>query len=258
MKNRRNPALLCACFMLVGCLCIANGTIGSEKKEPAQPEAKPIDVTASINEDHPAIEEGMTCNDCHELKLDAKTTATEAWLTGEYLKWKAGEGVMPKEKVWERVVEMFKQKGFKRTMVLATSMNNRPTTTTAEFALDPAKHVLYGLHEKSTAKLLHIKNNPYVSLNWHREFDDNFANTLCIQVLGRAELLDASKKEFEEGLSVYPFQYGAAARKLSVEQWKAIIQKEMIMTKITIDQVILVDGSLAGTEYRTSQRWASK
>jgi hypothetical protein len=165
---------------------------------------------------------------------------------------------MPKVKVWERVVEMFKQKGFKRTMVLATSMNNRPTTTTAEFALDPAKQVLYGLHERSTAKLLHIKNNPFVSLNWHREFDDNFANTLCIQVLGKAELLDASKKEFEEGLSVYPFQYGAAARKLSVEQWKAIIQKEMIMTKITIDQVILVDGSLAGTEYRTSQRWTRR
>ncbi len=99
---------------------------------------------------------------------------------------------------------------------------------------------------------------PYVSLNWHREFDDNFANTLCIQVVGKAELLDASAKEFEEGLSVYPFQYGAAARKLSVEQWKAIIKKEMIMTKITIDQVILVDGSLAGTEFRTSQRWTRK
>jgi hypothetical protein len=30
------------------------------------------------------------------------------------------------------------------------------------------------------------------------------------------------------------------------------------MTKSTIDQVILVDGSLAGTEFRTSQRWMRK
>ena len=105
---------------------------------------------------------------------------------------------------------------------------------------------------------MHIKHNPYVSLNWHREFDDNFANTLCIQVVGKAALLDGTAKEFEEGLSVYPYQYGAAARKLTVEQWKMIIKKEMIMTRITIEQVVLVDGSLAGTEYRTSQRWTGK
>jgi len=228
---------------------------GKEEKKPVTSEAKPIDVDTSISDEHPAIEEGITCNDCHEVKLDAKTTATEAWLTGDYLKWKAGEGVMPKAKVWERIVEIFKQKGFKRTFVLATSFNNRPTTTTAEFALDSKKKVLYGLHEKGTAKLMHIKHNPYVSLNWHREFDDNFANILCIQVLGKAELFEGTAKEFEEGLSVYPYQYGATARKLTVEQWKAIIKKEMIMTKIPIEEIILVDGTLGGTEYRTSQRW---
>jgi len=30
------------------------------------------------------------------------------------------------------------------------------------------------------------------------------------------------------------------------------------MTKITIEQIVLVDGSLAGTEYRTSQRWTRR
>lgn len=258
MTGIKKVTIIVVCAVFIYSLNILNGAIGKEEKEPAISEAKPIGADASLNENHPAIEEGMTCNDCHELKLDAKTTATEAWLTGDYLKWKAGEGIMPKDKLWERIAEIFKQKGFKRTMVIATSMNNRPATTTAEFALDPKEKVLYGLHEKSTAKIMHMKLNPYVSLNWHREFDDNFANTLCIQVVGKAELLDASTKEFEEGLSVYPYQYGAAARKLTVEQWKAIIKKEMIMTKISIDQVTLVDGSLAGTEYRTSQRWTRK
>jgi len=28
------------------------------------------------------------------------------------------------------------------------------------------------------------------------------------------------------------------------------------MTRIPIEEIILVDGTLAGTEYRTSQRWA--
>ena len=228
---------------------------GEEEKKPVTAEAKPIAVDASVEADHPEIEEGITCNDCHEVKLDGKTTATQVWLTGDYLKWKAGEGIMPNEKIWERIVELFKEKGFKKTFVLATSFNNRPTTTTAEFALDSKNMVLYGLHEKGTAKVIHMQHNPYVSLNWHREFDDNFANIICIQILGKAQLLEGTAKEFEEGLSVYPYQYGAAARKLTVEQWKAIIKKEMIMTRIPIEEIILVDGTLGGTEYRTSQRW---
>ena len=251
---------LSAVFFCMACMVILSGSPGISGKEVTEPvisQAQPIAMDASIEEDHPLIEEGMSCNDCHEVKLDARTTATEVWLTGDYLKWKAGEGVMANEKVWERIVDIFKQKGFKRTLVLATSMNNRPTTTTAEFALDLKKKALYGLHEKGTTKLMHIKHNPYVSLNWHREFDDDFANTLCIQIVGRAELLDANAKEFQEGLSVYPYQYGAAARKITLEQWKTIIEKEMIMIKISIDHIILVDGTLAGSEYRTSQRWTN-
>jgi len=257
MKLWKNVGIILLSGIVIWGIYGTHKTYGKEEK-PAPAEAKPIDADASITEEHPAIEEGVSCNDCHEVKLDAKTAATEVWLAGDYLKWSAGEGVMPKEKVWKRIVEIFKQKAFKRTMVLGTSFNNRPTTTTAEFALDSKKKVLYGLHEKSTAKLIHIKHNPYVCLNWHREFDDNFANTLCIQVVGKAEIFEGTAKEFEEGLKVYPYQYGAAARKLTLEQWKKIIKKEMAMTRITIDKATLVDGSLSGTEYRTSQQWTRK
>lgn len=256
MCDRKNVTITAISTFFILSLCLSFSVFGEEREKTVTAEAKPIEVNASIEEDHPAIEEGVTCNDCHEIKLDANTTATQVWLTGDYLKWKAGEGIMPKENIWERIVEVFKQKGFKRTFVLATSCNNRPTTTTAEFALDTKKKVLYGLHEKGTAKVLHIQHNPYVSLNWHREFDDNFANILCIQVIGKAKLLEGTTQEFEEGLSVYPYQYGATARKISVEQWKEIIKKEMVMTRIPIEEIILVDGTLAGSEYRTSQRWA--
>lgn len=258
MKLWENTGIVLLGVIIIWGLYGTTKTYSKEEKKPTPAEAKPIDSDATVTEEHPAIEEGITCNDCHEVKLDAKTAATEVWLAGDYLKWKAGEGIMPKEKVWERIVKIFKQKGSKRTMVLGTSFNNRPTTTTSEFALDTEKKVLYGLHEKSTAKIIHIKHNPYVCLNWHREFDDNFANTLCIQVIGKAEIFEGTAKEFEEGLKVYPYQYGAAARKLTVEQWKKIIKKEMAMTRITIEKVTLVDGSLARTEYRTSQQWAIK
>jgi len=259
MKMLRNgKTLLVISLIMVGIVAGTTKGYSKEEKKSITSEAKPISPDAAITDQHPAVEEGMTCNDCHEVKLDAKTTATEVWLGGEYLKWGKGEGIMPKDKVGERIVEIFKEKGFKRTCVLATSFNNRPTSTTSEFALDPKNMVLYGLHEKGTAKIIHIKHNPYVSLNWHREFDDNFANTLCIQMIGKAEVLDGTSKEFEKGLEVYPYQYGATARKLPVEQWKEIIKKQMAMTKITIEKVVLLDGSLARTEYRTSQQWTRK
>lgn len=241
--------------MIAGMLCAATTVSTAEEKKTAE-EAQVIDAAATVESDHPEMPEGVTCNDCHEIKLDARTTATEVWLTGDYLKWKAGEGIMPQEKVWQRIVEIFKGKNMKRTFVLATSFNNRPYTITADFALDPEKKVLYAFHEKGTAKLFHIRKNPYVSMNWHREFDDDFANTLCFQVLGTAELFEGTDSVFDQGLNVYPYEYAAKARKISLDQWKQIVKKEMIMSRITISQITLVDGRLARSNYRTSQRWA--
>ena len=82
---------------------------GKEKKQaPAaeQKKAASIDAAAKLSENHPDFEEGTSCNDCHEVKLDAKTTATQAWLYGDYLSWKKGEGIMPKDKLWEHIVKV--------------------------------------------------------------------------------------------------------------------------------------------------------
>jgi len=117
--------------------------------------------------------------------------------------------------------------------------------------------VLYSFSEKGTTKLNHIKNNPFVSLAWHKEFTD-FASTLCIQFVGKAELFDGNTKEFEEGLSIYYFEYGAEAQKIPVAQMKQIIKKGMIMTKITIDQITITDNALKNEGVRTRQRWSRK
>lgn len=246
-------AVLVACGM-AAMFCMVSALHAADAPT-ASPEAKPIQPAATIDDNHPPFEEGISCNDCHAIKIDAQTTATMVWINGEYLKWNAGEGIMPKDMVWERIAGIYKKNNYKRTMVLGTALNNRPYTTTADYALDPDKKVLYGFHEKGTGKLNHIRSNPHVSLNWHREFDDNFANVLCIQVFGKAVVYEGTAKEFEEGLAVFPYQYAADARKISIEQWKEIVKKEMEMTKITIERVVLVEGALAPMNYRTTQEW---
>lgn len=42
------------------------------KKEQAEAKAQAIDASAEVVSDHPEIPEGVSCNDCHEMKLDAK------------------------------------------------------------------------------------------------------------------------------------------------------------------------------------------
>jgi nitroimidazol reductase NimA-like FMN-containing flavoprotein (pyridoxamine 5'-phosphate oxidase superfamily) len=152
-------------------------------------------------------------------------------------------------------MNIFKTKDMKATFVMATCLNNRPYTYTADFALDPKKKVLYAFHEKGTEKLAHIKNNPYVSMNWHREFDDNFANVACFQVLGKAEIFEGATPEFDEGLKVYPYEYAAKARKMTIEQWREVVKKSMIMTRTSIDRIRLTEGALAPLNFRTSQEW---
>ena len=103
MCGRKNVTMTAVSTFVIFSLGLSFSAYAEEEKKTATPEAQPIEVNASIEEDHPAIEEDVTCNDCHEIKLDANTTATQAWLAGDYLKWKAGEGIMPKEKFWGRI-----------------------------------------------------------------------------------------------------------------------------------------------------------
>jgi uncharacterized protein YhbP (UPF0306 family) len=262
-KHKLSITLIMAGLIALGGFGILSATEKNEKQTSVQKKAggekkaESIEAGATLSETHPDIEPGMSCNDCHEIKLDAKTSATQVWLYGDYLMWKANEGIMPKDKLKERIVKIIGGKKQKKTFILATSLNNKPLATTLDYSLDPDKMVLYSFSEKGTTKLNHIKNNPFVSLAWHKEFTD-FASTLCIQFMGKAELFDGNTKEFEEGLSVYYFEYGAEAQKIPVEQMKQIIKKGMIMTRITIDQITITDNALKNEGFRTRQRWTRK
>ena len=231
--------------------------LGTEvKTEQASKEAKAIEADAALSDNHPAIEEGVTCADCHEIRLDAHTTATQVWLTGSYAGFNPNDGVIPNGRVREAIVKAMGGKKHHRTCVLATCLNNIPLSTTAEYALDPDEMVLYGVHEKGTAKLSHLRQNPRFSLNWHREFKD-WSETLCVQFIGQATLIDGDAPEFERVLKeIYPYEEGADARKVPRDTYLQMARQMMVLSKLTIEEATITDMAFRKEANRPWQRWS--
>jgi general stress protein 26 len=263
--------LFMGCMRVLTIICFIGyyGAIAAEKKEQKKQEkatkAKSIDIKATVNSNHPEFEPGYSCNDCHEIKLDAKTTATQVWLSGESPGKKAGEGVMPKEQVWDAIEKTIGGKKLDtKTFVMGTCMNNVPLTTTAEFTLNPEKKVLYGFHEKGTEKLNQIKHNPKVSLNWHKEFR-SFADFCCVQIKGHAELIESNNPEFEKALIDFlPYERGARVpseatpqqQQERLKQFRESLKKGgFVISKIHIDQVSMATIEFTKEGFRRYQRW---
>jgi len=212
-------------------------------------------ASAGISPDHPEVEAGLSCVDCHSVKLDAQTTATKVWLSGNYLKYAAGEGIMPQPDVKKAFVDIVGGRKEKRTFVLGTCINNTPLTTTADFTLDPETMTLYGMHEKGTTKLFHIQQNPRVSMNWHEEFK-SWGKVLCTQVIGHAVLIEGSDPEFDRVLTeCVPYEELAAAMKIDPERARVMVKAGMVMTKITIDMVTIANTAFEQQGLRKYQRW---
>ncbi len=260
MRNMICSICLIFCFVLVtACMTTKSREtvlIQEEESKELVGNAQEINAEAELTDNHPEVEEGISCNDCHEIKLDAKTTATQVWMKGDYLSWSANEGIMSKDEIWEQTVKLLGgRKADQKTFVLGTSINNTPLTTTAEFTLDPEEKILYGFHEKGTEKLTHIRNNPKVSLNWHLEFE-SFTDFLCIQILGRAELIDSTSKDYERILiDIIPYEMGAKARKMDLKQFRDSVKDYMVICKITIDQATIANYAFTKDGYRIYQRW---
>jgi len=221
-------------------------------------EIKGIAANAGISENHPEVSEGVTCVDCHEISLDAKTTATQVWLKGRYLKYAENEGVMPAAQVKTEIANLMGGRKKVKTCVLATCINNTPLSTTADFTLDPETMTLYGLHEKGTTKLFHMQQNPRVSLNWHKEFE-SWGNVCCIQFIGSAELLDGTSPEFEKVLvECYPYEALAGAMKLEPATAREMVKKGMLISKITISMATANNSAFEKSGMRKYQLWERK
>jgi hypothetical protein len=232
----RNPREWLICLVggifVIACGCL--GKQGIKEADVNESEKKvTIEATATVSDTHPEIEEGITCADCHEVLLDGTTRATETWLYNDYLNFSAGEGLESNE---------------------ATT----PLATTFDAAIDPEKMAIYIFSEKGTEKIYHMRNNPRVSIGWHREFTQ-FGKTLCIQMLGTAEVID-DPAQYGAGLATYPYEEIADVRKMDHKKFADEVMKQfMTMTKVTINQIIITDSQYAREKgVRVHQLWQRK
>ena len=246
-------------WVLVGLFLIVSGCMGKNGiKEPESEESGEkvtIEATAAVSDTHPEIEEGITCADCHEVLLDGTSKATETWLYKDYLNFSAGEGLETNEETRKHVLGHLGGKKKKNTYILASCINNTPLATTFDAAIDPDTMTIYIFSEKGTEKLFHMRTNPRVSIGWHREFTQ-FGKTLCIQMLGTAEVID-DPALYGPGLATYPYEEIADVRKMEHQQFADQVMKQfMTMTKITINQIIITDSQYAREKgVRVHQIW---
>ncbi len=225
-------------FVLI-CSCAHRAEIIEVAEEEEVPE---IVLGAKMPEDHQEIET-VACMECHSIKVDATSTATQRFLQRK--------GALDKDALWEEIVEFF---GGRQSTVLATAINNEPYVTTIDFALDPVNKVMYALSEKGTRKLDQMRMNPNVAVEYHQprdisaklykcpktESDDDmpFRNCKelkpkvfrCLQMRGTARVFDASDPQFDEGLKVF-----------KPEADPEMIKRGMFMTCFTPKEILFYD-----------------
>ena len=255
MRGVRNwTALFLAVIFIVVLGCMgAKGVKEAEVEESEKTVA--IEATDQVNDTHPEIEEGITCADCHEVLVDATTRATEAWLYKDYLNFSEGEGLESNKDTKKHIIGILGGKKKKNTYILSTCVNNIPLATTFDAGINPDKMTMYIFSEKGTEKISHMRTNPRVSIGWHQEFTE-FGKTLCIQMRGTAEVIDDPSK-YDEGLSTYPYEEFADARKMDRKKFAdEVMKKFMAMTKITFNQIIITDSQYSREKgVRVHQIW---
>lgn len=237
-----------------------------EASETKPEKAETIDASAEVESGHPEVEPGLSCNDCHEIKYDAKTTATQVYLYDDSPGFSEGEGVMKKDRIWTEIEEAIGGiKHDSKTYILGTCLNNEPLTTTCEWTLDPKTKKLYGFHERGTEKLKHIAANPKVSMNYHKEFDSaTFADFLCVQIKGKARLIEGSDQKFEKIMVDFlPYEFGARVpkdatpeqREERLKQYRQGVKDDFTITEITPEMITVANAKFRKEGFRIYQRW---
>jgi hypothetical protein len=242
MTNRTKLiAVIASLFLMFA--CGSNPSYSQSAGEPEEPVVPDIKSWTQLPEDHQEVDLAAPCMLCHNYKVDATTTATKQMVRiGKQLE---------KEALWKRIAEHLGDGKKTRTFVMATSLNNIPLSTTCDQMLDPEKKVLYAFFEIGTEKLGHLKENPNVSLNFHKPWENNFSTVLCVQARGRTELFDGRSPEFDEAVRVYFPDLPEENRK----QLASRAKENMVVSRITIDQVVLFEGALLTQGMSSYQMW---
>lgn len=202
---------------------LSQATDKPEQTKEAEEEIPAIVLGADLSEEHPDIEEVQTCAECHTIKTDAVTTATQRFLQQKGI-------ILKKDELWKEIVEFF---GEKQSCVLATCINNEPYVTTIDLALDPDNKVMYGLSEKGTQKLGQMKMNSKVAVEFHNQKEWEKMVFRCLQMRGHARVFSGDDPQFDEGLKVFKFD----RERISVET----VKRGMEMTCFTPKEILSYD-----------------
>lgn len=247
------------CIMLVFCgllacrsLCAA-GYEDWQEGGPSYIYVKPVKKSPF----HMPYDEGMKCADCHAWDgVDAYTSATLA------LK-KSKTGRLPQDEIKKAILETLKGSGDYREMyAMATSFNDEPLATCAEFTLDPETLVFYASSEKQTEKLFHIAANPRVSLVYVRQRSDMmyFVDPLGVQVKGRAVQLKDGDPGFQEAANLcldtaIRHMPEEMKEKMSREAMMASIRKNQLITKVIPERIVITSGDFTRRGLHRKQIW---
>jgi len=201
----------------------------------------------------------MKCAACHSWDgVDAFTSATMT------LK-KSTKGRLPQDEIKAAIIEALKGTGDYREMyAIATSFNDEPLATCAEFTLDPATLTFYASSEKQTEKLFHLAANPRASLVYVRTRSDMmyFVDPLGVQIKGRAVQLkdgepgfeDAAKLCLDTAMNHMPDEM---KKKMSREAMMASIRKNQLITKVIPERIVITSGDFIRRGLHRKQIWES-
>ena len=216
MNKARIVITLCTLTM-VAYACFAKKSVSVAEKAQEE-EIPPIVLGAEMPEEHQEIET-VACMECHQINVDAVSTATQRFLERP--------GLLGKEELWKEITTFF---GERQSCVLATAINNEPYVTTIDFALDPDNRVMYALSEKGTRKLSQIKMNPAVALEYHQPRDWQTKIFRCLQMRGEARTFASNDPQFGKGLKIFKPQID-----------EEMIRRGMDMTCFTPHEILFYD-----------------
>ena len=241
-----------AVVVAISIFCITGVCIAKDKKDNSFIYVKPGDAPPM----HVIFDETLKCVECHPLKTKDIDGYTSATMT---LK-KSSLGVLPREEIEKRVVEVLQGKHGREIFVLSTSYNNKPLATIIEFTIDPKTLNLYSMSERQGEKLFHMHENDQVSLAYVRPAENYFKETLGVQIVGKAQLLTGEDPEYMEGLDIYlPSLFHMIPKPpkdpAAIEAFKQKISKTKIMTKVTPERIVLRDIFLKAKGFRNFQIW---
>ncbi|MEZ5564351.1 MAG: pyridoxamine 5'-phosphate oxidase family protein [Gammaproteobacteria bacterium] len=186
---------------------------------------------------HRSYSRGMTCSECHDVKYDFMSTASEQFVNNF--------PQLSQEQIWQKVVTFLPGR---ERFALATSMDDQPIATTVDMVLDKDERVFYVVSEIGTEKLLQLRVNPKMSAvrfaGW-TVAEGGKQEWRSVQMRGTAEVIPSTDPRFDKTLVKYNLVRVTLAR----------AHRRFDLIRVTPMQIFYFDTTLADDQKSVYQLW---